>query len=141
MGEIFHSARELLAAMLGHAELYGEAAAQSLQDLKAHWQRRLLWLAGGLLLLHTGLVAAVGLGALSAWHAQWPSPWAWLLCLVPAALGTAALIRAAKLQAPRSLLAEVASEDAQWLRALMEPPAQPAEESAAEQPEPVHERP
>lgn len=148
MGEMLHSMRELLAAALGHASLYGEAAALSLSELKVHWLRRMLWLAGGLLLMHTALIAAVCLGALSAWHQQWPSVWVWLLCAVPALLGAVALAYGLRQRAPRSLLAEVASEDAQWLRDLLEPPpvAQAGEEAvapplrAAAQ-EPAHERP
>lgn len=122
MGEIIGSLKELLAAVVGHAALYGDAAAQAVQEWKAHWLRRLAWAAAGLLLLHAALMAAVGLAVLSAWNQAWPTGWAWLLCLVPGLLGAAMLWHTWRQQAPRSLLAEVASEDMLWLRAMVEPP-------------------
>lgn len=127
MGEIFGSLKELLSAVVGHAALYGDAAAQAVQEWKAHWQRRLLWAVVGLLLVHAALMAVIGLGVLSAWHQAWPSAWAWLLCLVPGALGALALWHAWRQETPRSLLAEVASEDMLWLRAMVEPPASAAD--------------
>lgn len=131
MGEIIGSLKELLAAVVGHAALYGDAAVQAVQELKAHWLRRVLWAAVGLLLLHAALIAAVGLGVLSAWHQAWPSGWAWLLCLLPGLLGAGVLWHAWRQQAPRSLLAEVASEDMLWLRTMVEPASASAEPPAA----------
>jgi uncharacterized membrane protein YqjE len=131
MGEILGSLKELLAAVVGHAALYGDAAAQAVQEWKAHWLRRALWAAVGLLLLHAGLIAGVGLAVLSAWHQAWPTGWAWLLCLLPVVAGAAALWHAWRQETPRSLLAEVASEDMLWLRAMVEPPAAPAEQPPA----------
>ena len=54
-----------------------------------------------------------------------------VVCLLPALLGALSLWHAWRQQAPRTLLAQVASEDAQWLRALVEPP-QHAEAPALE---------
>jgi hypothetical protein len=136
MSEIIGSLKEVLAAALGHAALYGDAAAHSVQELKAHLVRRLLWAALGLLLLHASLIAVACLGALSLWNQAWPSGWAWLVCLLPAMLGALSLWHAWRQQAPRTLLAQVASEDAQWLRALVEP-QQPDELPAAVQPDAV----
>lgn len=147
MGELVGSLKEVFAAVMGHAALYGDAASQSLQELKVHWWRRVLWLAAGLLLLHAALLAAISLAALAAYHGAWPSPWAWLLCLVPAALGVAAAFHAVRQQAPRTLLAEVAQDDVQWLRALVEPPPpeedlnapEAAQPPGAAPPRPAHE--
>jgi hypothetical protein len=131
MGEILGSLKELLAAVVGHAALYGDAAAQAVQEWKVHWLRRALWAAAGLLLLHAALIAGVGLAVLSAWHQTWPSGWAWLLFVLPALAGAGALWHAWRQETPRSLLAEVASEDMLWLRAMIEPPAAAAEGPAA----------
>lgn len=135
MSEIIGSLKEVLAAALGHAALYGDAAAHTVQELKAHLVRRLLWAALGLLLLHASLIAVACLGALSLWNQAWPSGWAWVVCLLPALLGTLLLWHAWRQQAPRTLLAQVASEDAQWLRALVEP--QRPDEPPAVQPDAV----
>lgn len=126
MGEIIGSLREVLAAAVGHAALYGDAAAHTVQELKAHWLRRIVWSVVGLLLLHAALIGTMALGALAVWYQAWPSGWAWLLCVVPAMLGALALWHAWRHDAPPSLLIQVASEDAQWLRALVERPPEDA---------------